>query len=56
MAIKERMSGNEAVAYAIKQINPDVMPAFPITPSTELPQFVSNYVANGQIDTEFIPV
>ena len=56
MAIKARMSGNEAVAYAIKQINPDVMPAFPITPSTELPQFVSNYVANGQIDTEFIPV
>ena len=56
MAIKERMSGNEAVAFAIKQVNPDVMPAFPITPSTELPQFVSNYVANGKIDTEFIPV
>ncbi len=28
MSIKERMSGNEAVAYAIRQINPDVMPAF----------------------------
>ncbi len=56
MAIKERMSGNEAVARAIKQINPDVMPAFPITPSTEIPQFVSNMVANGEVDTEFIPV
>lgn len=56
MAIKERMSGNEAVAYAMKQINPDVMPAFPITPSTELPQFVSGYIANGEMDTEFIPV
>ena len=56
MAIKERMSGNEAVARAIKQINPDVMPAFPITPSTEIPQFVSNMIANGEIDTEFIPV
>lgn len=56
MAIKERMSGNEAVAYAMKQVNPDVMPAFPITPSTELPQFVANYIANGQMDTEFIPV
>ncbi|MBE6015280.1 MAG: pyruvate ferredoxin oxidoreductase [Lachnospiraceae bacterium] len=56
MAIKERMSGNEAIAYAMKQINPDVMPAFPITPSTELPQMVSNYIANGQMDTEFIPV
>ena len=56
MPKKDRMSGNEAVAYAIKQINPDVMPAFPITPSTEIPQMVSAYVANGEVDTEFIPV
>lgn len=56
MAVRERLSGNEAVAYAIKQINPDVMPAFPITPSTEIPQYVANYIANGQIDTEFIHV
>lgn len=56
MAIKERMSGNEAVAFAIRQINPDVMPAFPITPSTEIPQMVSTYIANGEMDTEFIPV
>lgn len=56
MSINERMSGNEAVAYAIRQINPDVMPAFPITPSTEIPQMVSTYIANGKIDTEFIPV
>lgn len=54
--IKTRMSGNEAVAHAIKQINPDVMPAFPITPSTEIPQFVATMIANGEIDTEFIPV
>ena len=56
MTLKERMSGNEAVAYAIRQINPDVMPAFPITPSTEIPQMVSTYIANGEMDTEFIPV
>ena len=56
MARKDRMSGNEAVAYAIKQVNPDVMPAFPITPSTEIPQMVSTYISNGQMDTEFIPV
>ena len=43
MGIRERLSGNEAVSYAIKQINPDVMPAFPITPSTEIPQFISTY-------------
>ncbi len=50
------MSGNEAVAYAIRQVNPDVMPAFPITPSTEIPQLVSTYIANNEMDTEFIPV
>ena len=55
-AIPERMSGNEAVSYAIKQVNPDVMPAFPITPSTEIPQMVSTFIANGEIDTAFIPV
>ena len=56
MSKKNRMSGNEALGEAIRQINPDVMPAFPITPSTEVPQFVSNMIANGQVDTEFIPV
>ena len=55
-SIRERVSGNEAVAYGIRQVNPDVMPAFPITPSTEIPQMVSTYIANGEIDTEFIPV
>ena len=56
MAIKERMSGNEAVAYAMRQINPDVMGAFPITPSTEIPQYFSKYIADGKVDTEFVAV
>ena len=56
MAIRERMSGNEAVAVAMKQVNPDVMGAFPITPSTEIPQYFSGYIANGEIDTEFVAV
>jgi pyruvate ferredoxin oxidoreductase alpha subunit len=56
MGIRERLSGNEAVAIAYKQINPDVMGAFPITPSTEIPQYFSQYVANGEVDTEFIAV
>lgn len=56
MGIRERLSGNEAVAYAMKQINPDVMGAFPITPSTEIPQYFSAYVDNGEVDTEFIAV
>ncbi len=56
MSIKERLSGNEAIATAMKQINPDVVAAFPITPSTEIPQYFSTFVNNGTVDTEFVAV
>ena len=56
MAIRERMSGNEAVATAMRQINPDVCGAFPITPSTEIPEYFSQFMANGLVDTQFVPV
>lgn len=56
MAVRDRMSGNEAIAYAMRQINPDVMGAFPITPSTEIPQYFSKYIADGKVDTEFVAV
>lgn len=56
MSIRERLSGNEAIATAMRQINPDVVAAFPITPSTEIPQYFSSYVANGKVDSVFVPV
>ena len=56
MSIRERLSGNEAAATAMKQINPDVVAAFPITPSTEIPQYFSTFVDNGMVDTEFVAV
>lgn len=56
MSIRERLSGNEAAATAMKQINPDVVAAFPITPSTEIPQYFSTFVSNGEVDTEFVAV
>lgn len=56
MNINDRLSGNEAIAYAMKQIDPDVMAAFPITPSTEIPQYFARYVADGEVNTEFVPV
>ncbi len=56
MKIRERLSGNEAAATAMKQINPDVVAAFPITPSTEIPQYFSSFVSNGKVDTEFVAV
>lgn len=56
MSIRDRLSGNEAIAYALRQINPDVFAAFPITPSTEIPQYYAQYVADGKVDTEYVTV
>ena len=50
------LSGNEAVAYAMKQVDPDVFGAFPITPSTDIPECFSRYVADGTVHTEFVTV
>ncbi len=50
------LTGNQAVAYAMKQINPDVCAAYPITPSTDLMQEFCNYVANGEVTTEMVLV
>jgi len=49
-------TGNEAMAYAMKQINPDVVAAYPITPATEIVQIFAQYVADGQVKTEFVAV
>ncbi|MDO8672496.1 MAG: pyruvate ferredoxin oxidoreductase, partial [Dehalococcoidia bacterium] len=40
----------------MKQMNPDVVAAYPITPQTEIVQTFSEYVANGEVDTEFVAV
>jgi len=50
------LSGNEAIAYAMKQVDPDVFGAFPITPSTDIPECFSQYVADGAVHTEFVTV
>jgi len=49
-------TGNEAMAEAMRQINPDVVAAYPITPATEIVQIFSSFVANGLVDTEFVAV
>jgi pyruvate ferredoxin oxidoreductase alpha subunit len=50
------VTGNEAVGHALKQINPDVCAAYPITPATELMQRFASFVSNGQVKTELILV
>jgi len=49
-------TGNEAMAEAMRQINPDVVAAYPITPATEVVQLFSKFVADGRVDTEFVAV
>ena len=56
MGHRTLLEGNAAVAFALKQINPDVVAAYPITPATEVVQTFSDYVANGEVDTEFVAV
>jgi len=56
MSIRVAKTGNEAVAEGMRQINPDVVAAYPITPQTEIVQIFSSFVANGKVDTEFVTV
>lgn len=56
MAKVVAVSGNEAVANALRQVNPDVCPLYPITPSTEIAQRFTSYAADGKVDTEIILV
>ena len=59
MAVKQKyvgMTGNEAVANAMKQIDPDVIAAYPITPQTDIVQYYSQFVADGEVATEMVTV
>ncbi|MFQ6067911.1 MAG: transketolase C-terminal domain-containing protein [Candidatus Bathyarchaeia archaeon] len=48
------LNGDEAVALAVKQSDVDVVAAYPITPQTIIVEKFSEYVANGEVDTEFV--
>ncbi len=50
------LTGDEAIAYAAKQSNVDVVAAYPITPQTIIVEAFSEYVHNGEVDTEFVCV
>lgn len=49
-------TGNEAMAEAMRQINPDVVAAYPITPATEIVMIFAKYVADGLVRTQFVAV
>jgi len=50
------LTGDDAVAYAMKSVNPDVVAAYPITPQTIIVEKFSEFVNDGEVDTEFVPV
>ncbi|NQV34180.1 MAG: pyruvate ferredoxin oxidoreductase, partial [Phycisphaeraceae bacterium] len=50
------LTGNGAMAEAMRQIHPDVVAAFPITPSTQVIEDFAQFVADGQVQTELITV
>jgi pyruvate ferredoxin oxidoreductase alpha subunit len=50
------LTGNEAAAYGMRQCNPDVVAAYPITPQTEVVQIYSSFVADGLVDTRMVTV
>ncbi len=59
MSLKQKiegLNGDEAVAYALKQCNVDLVAAYPITPQTIIVEKFSEYVSNGEVDTEFVTV
>jgi pyruvate ferredoxin oxidoreductase alpha subunit len=59
MNVKQKMvgiNGDEAAAYALKQCNVDLLSAYPITPQTIIVEKFSEYVANGEVETEFVTV
>ena len=50
------ISANEAVAEAVKLAKPNVIPVYPITPQTTISEHLAKFVADGDIDAEYIKV
>lgn len=52
----EIMTGNKAVAEAVKLAKPKVISVYPITPQTTIAEHIAEYVANGELDAEYVKV
>jgi pyruvate ferredoxin oxidoreductase alpha subunit len=50
------MVGNKATATAVKLARVQVASAFPVTPQTTITEYLSDMVANGELDAEFVNV
>jgi pyruvate ferredoxin oxidoreductase alpha subunit len=54
--MKKIATGNKAVSEAVKQVKPDVIAAYPITPQTEIVEQIAEFVTSGELDSRYIPV
>ena len=52
----EITEGSHAVAEAVRLCRPQVVSAYPITPQTHIVEALADFVANGQLDAEYITV
>lgn len=50
------MTGHQAVAEAMRQIEPDVVAVYPITPQSEIAEYYAQFVHDGIVHTELVPV
>jgi pyruvate ferredoxin oxidoreductase alpha subunit len=55
-SVPKGMTGDHTAAEAMRQINPDVLAAYPITPQTEIVERFAEFVAEGEVTTEFVAV
>ncbi|HCG98757.1 MAG: pyruvate ferredoxin oxidoreductase [Candidatus Aquicultor primus] len=56
MAIRVAYTGNGACAQAMRQVEPHMVAAYPITPQTEVVEEFAKFVADGKVKTKFLPV
>ncbi len=54
--MRKVMTGHKAVAEAMRQIEPNVVAVYPITPQSEIAEYYAEYVHNGVVKTELVPV
>ncbi len=48
------LSGNAVVAEAVKQVEPDVVVSYPVTPATPILENLASFISDGQLDAEFL--
>ena len=50
------MEGSHAIALAVKASRPNVVAAYPITPQTHIVEDISQLIADGELDAEYVKV